>query len=381
MRIAIDASNIRTGGGVTHLKNILEEVQPKEHFIERVIVWGGNTPLDNLPSKPWLELCNISCLNKSLPQRLLWQQTKLRELALENCDLLFVPGGLYLGGFRPYVSMFQNMQIFESKERLREGISSKWLRLQLLMFAQSHTFQNASGLICLSEYSWNYLTQFYPHLTSQKIIKLIPHGSSNLGVNYSATQNKQFLKEENFRILYVSTVKKYKHQWNLIDAVGELRKEGIILELHLVGGADSKALGKMYEAIYRNKADKEYIYYHGNLPYEETLKWYNKANLFVFASTCESFGISLVEAMSAGLPVASSDRGPMPEVLKDSGLYFNPESIPSIKRCLRHLIKSPNLMKTLAGKAKKYSQSYSWKKCAYETFAFLRSVYEKDRTD
>ena len=214
-------------------------------------------------------------------------------------------------------------------------------------------------------------------MTNQKLIKLISHGTNNFGKNYSVTLEKKILKDDTFRILYVSTVKKYKHQWNLIDAVGALRKDGILLELHLVGGADPKAYNKMYDAIKRNTNDKKYIFYHGNLSYEKTLEWYNKANLFVFPSTCESFGIILLEAMSAGLPIASSDRGPMPEVLKDAGLYFNPESISSIKLCLRYLIENPNLMKTLGRKAKKYSQSYSWKKCAYETFAFLRSVYEK----
>ena len=83
--------------------------------------------------------------------------------------------------------------------------------------------------------------------------------------------------------------------------------------------------------------------------------------------------------MAAGLPIASSDRGPIPEVLKDAGLYFNPESVSSIKNCLQYMIENPNLLQSLSAKAKQYSQAYSWKKCADETFAFLSSVYEKNR--
>ena len=179
------------------------------------------------------------------------------------------------------------------------------------------------------------------------------------------------------RLLYVSTVKKYKHQWNLIDAVGLLRKEGTPIELHLVGGGDSQALNLMLDAIHRNKSDKNFIFYHGSLPYKETLEWYHKADMFVFPSTCENLPIILLEAMTAGLPIASSDRGPMPEVLKDAGLYFNPESVTSIKNCLRYMIENPNLRKRLGAKAKQYSLAYSWKKCADETFAFLRSIYKK----
>ncbi|SVD41868.1 uncharacterized protein METZ01_LOCUS394722, partial [marine metagenome] len=150
MRLGIDASNVRSGGGIIHLQKILEQAEPEAHLISRVIVWGGDAPLDNLPDKPWLELRKISNLNQQIPQRIFWQQTKLGKLATESCDLLFVTGGIYLGGFRPYVSMFQNMQIFESKERSREGFSREWVRLCLLKYAQSKTFRDASGLICLS---------------------------------------------------------------------------------------------------------------------------------------------------------------------------------------------------------------------------------------
>ena len=82
--------------------------------------------------------------------------------------------------------------------------------------------------------------------------------------------------------------------------------------------------------------------------------------------------------MTAGLPIASSGQGLMPEVLKDAGLYFNPESVTSIKNCLRYMIENPNLLLSLGAKAKQYSQAYSWKKCADETFAFLSSVHERN---
>jgi glycosyltransferase involved in cell wall biosynthesis len=301
-------------------------------------------------------------------------------LAHEDCDLLFVPGGLYLGGFSPYVTMFQNMQIFETKERDREGFSKEWLRLSLLKWAQSRTFREASGLICLSEYSHNYLAQHHSFLIDQTPVQLIPHGTEKVKNGHILSEIKINPINGSIRLLYVSTVKKYKHQWNLIDAVGLLRKEGISVELHLVGGGDSQALEIMRDAIHRNKSEKSFIFYHGSLPYEQTLEWYHKADIFVFPSTCETFGISLLEAMTAGLPIASSERGPMPEVLKDAGLYFNPESVNSIKNCLRYMIENPDLMQSLGSKAKKYSKNYSWEKCADETFAFLSNVYEKNNT-
>ena len=129
---------------------------------------------------------------------------------------------------------------------------------------------------------------------------------SRFRVNIQCQSKKKNTNNETLRLLYVSTVKKYKHQWNLIDAVGLLRKDGIPIELHLVGGGDSPALNLMQDAIHRNKSDKNFIFYHGILPNEQTLEWYLKADIFVFPSSCETFGISLLEAMTAGLPIASS---------------------------------------------------------------------------
>ena len=278
-----------------------------------------------------------------------------------------------MGSFRPYVTMFQNMQIFETKERNRET-NKEWLRLKLLQLVQSQTFQKASGLICLSEYARNYLTQHHPQLIARTPVQLIFHGTENFRNENSVLRNQSSNGPQIPRILYVSTVKKYKHQWTLIDAIGLLREEGIPIELHLVGGGDTQSLSWMRNAIQRNDSEREFIFVHGSLSYEETVEWYRKVDMFVFPSTCETFGISLLEAMTAGLSIASSDRGPMPEVLKDAGLYFNPESVTSIKNCLRYMIENPNLRQCLGAKAKQYSQTYSWKKCANETFGFLRRI-------
>jgi len=377
MILGVDASNIRAGGGVTHLQNILEYLDPKQFDITKVIVWGGGNPLDRLPRKPWLDLREVSTLNSSLHKRLLWQQIELGRLAHKNCDLLFSPGGLYLGDFRPYVTMFQNMQIFETKERNRENYR-EWLRLKLLQLAQGQTFRKASGLICLSEYTRNYLIQNHPRLVTKTPVQLIAHGADSYQVEPILCDHENF-EQKSLKFLYVSTVKKYKHQWNLIDAVGLLSKEGFSIELHIIGDGDIQALSWMRTSMERNDPDGQYIFYHGALPHKETLSWYNKVDVFVFPSTCETFGISLLEAMTAGLPIASSDRGPLPEVLKDSGLYFNPESVVSIKNCLQYLIDRPELRNKLADKAQSYSHRYSWKKCSNETFSFLRYIYEENK--
>ena len=69
------------------------------------------------------------------------------------------------------------------------------------------------------------------------------------------------------------------------------------------------------------------------------------------------------------LPMAWSHIGPMPEVLGDAGIYFDPEAANSIARALRELIESPDLRAQLA-----QAQAFSWKRCADETFGFLARI-------
>ena len=92
---------------------------------------------------------------------------------------------------------------------------------------------------------------------------------------------------------------------------------------------------------------------------------------FIFASSCENLPIILLEAMASHLPIACSNRLPMPEVLGDTGVYFDPEDITSITNALRELLVSSELRKVKAKKAKERSIQYTWGRCANDTFEFL----------
>ena len=369
MKLAIDASNIKAGGGIVYLQNLLQYADPYIHDIQKVVVYGGRKPLENLPQKNWLDLREIPILNRSFLHRLQWQKSQLGRIVKQEKALLFVPGGLYLERYLPFVTMFQNMQVFEKPEKNREYFSKAWLRLHLLQIGQSKTFSNCSGLILLSEHSQNYLRQFYPYLLKDSQVSIIPHGISQI-----KKQPRDYEFKHKIRLLYVSTVKQYKHQWQLIEAVACLKKQGFPIELHLIGSCDRPALKRMNEAIQNNSSLGEFVKYYGELSHNETLNWYENVDLFAFPSSCEALPIILLEAMAAGLPIACSDRGPMPEVLQDAGIYFNPDQQDSIAESLKLLLKDKSLRKNLGIKARLLSKKFSWERCAHETFSFLGSI-------
>ena len=84
--------------------------------------------------------------------------------------------------------------------------------------------------------------------------------------------------------------------------------------------------------------------------------------------------VTLLEAMAAGLPIACSSRGPMPEVLEDGGVYFDSEDPDSIAAAIEDLITDPRKRTRLAARAKELSHQYSCPRCARETFSFIAQI-------
>ncbi len=376
MILGIDASNIRGGGGVTHLVELLKAANPIQYGFEKVYIWGGKYTLDCIDDRNWLQKREENFLNKSLPYRVFWQKFILSKRAVElSCDILFIPGSSYSGNFRPYATLSQNLLPFEWKEMKRYGFSWQLIRLILLRIVQSSTFKKADGVIFLTNYAKKCILNLIG--TTTGINTIIPHGI-NLDFEKDVKLQKDIIlytKENPFRLLYVSMIDMYKHQWNVCRAVANLYNKGFHLRLDLIGPAYKPALKKLNQSL--ESLNNYPIFYQGQIQHKDLKDWYSKADLFVFASSCENMPIILMESMVAGLPIASSDFGPMPEVLENNGVYFNPEDSESISSSIQILIDSKELRTKMAKKSHASIKTYSWQKCANDTFQFLQDVIQK----
>ena len=116
------------------------------------------------------------------------------------------------------------------------------------------------------------------------------------------------------------------------------------------------------------------VCYHGEIPYKELHQQYKKADLGVFASSCENLPNIFLDTMASGWPSAWSKKVPMPEVLGKDWVYFDPEQPANIIRALRQLIESPLLRKELSQVSYATTQKYSWQRSVYEKFGFLLVV-------
>ena len=112
----------------------------------------------------------------------------------------------------------------------------------------------------------------------------------------------------------------------------------------------------------------------GHKNQQDLPKLISKSDIFIFASSCENMPNTLVEGMAIGMPIACSDRGPMPEILEDGGVYFDPEDEVSISKCIEKIITDREIREKIAARAKILSKKYSWEKCSDDTFSNLIKI-------
>jgi glycosyltransferase involved in cell wall biosynthesis len=370
--VGIDASRNRSGGSKVHLRGILQDADPVAHGIREVHVWSYRDLLDALPDYAWLVKHNPSAVQRSLPHQVWWQYHSLpREAKASGCDVLLNTDAGSVCGFRPGVVMSRDMLSYEPGAARRYGWSKARLRLILLRYLQARSLRRADGAIFLTNYAARVIQGFTGVLPHSRII---PHGVSAAFRHLTARGVWSEAPGRTIRCLYISNAAMYKHQWTVVRAIGDLRRRGYGLSLTLAGGGSGRAQALLDRAIEETDPRRDFVQTIGAVRHDDIPSLLSAADLFIFASSCENMPNTLLEAMASGLPIACSDRGPMPEVLGDGGAYFDPENASSIAAAVERIVISPEFRMSIAKRAKALSEQYSWARCGSETWQFLRAI-------
>ncbi len=216
------------------------------------------------------------------------------------------------------------------------------------------------------------------HSTKKDIIELfsIPEDRINvvhIGVNKDFKPLSGAKDHERPFILFVGTLEKRKNIEGLIDAYAlAVKQEGISHDLVIAGRK-----GWLYDGIFR-KVRKERlegrVKFIFDISQEELPGLYSAAELFVYPSFYEGFGLPVLESMACGTPVITSNVSSLPEVAGDAAVLVDPKDTSTLAVKIAGVLKDPSLRRAMSQKGLLRARQFTWDKCARETLDVYRSV-------
>lgn len=148
------------------------------------------------------------------------------------------------------------------------------------------------------------------------------------------------------------------------------------LPLLIAGGSGWKS-DALKTRIQRMEAEGK-VKYLGYVEETKLPELYQNALGFIFASWHEGFGLPILEAMSHGCPVISSDRASLPEVGGEAPIYIDPSQPEQIAEAMLRLESEAHLADKLAGYGLQQAEKFTWRSAAEQTLAFYNTVMETD---
>ncbi|MCX6624032.1 MAG: glycosyltransferase family 1 protein [Acidobacteria bacterium] len=360
-----------SGGYIRYLNGLLG-TSAASSDVQVSLLCSPSLPKEVGPLDPGVHVITVPSLKSSISGQF-WERTQFSKVVRElRPDVLFYSSGSIVGGVTgvPVVAPCHSLLYFDDTEYGKYRYSKVWWRnLRRMRKRHRALYPEAAGVIFFSPYSQKLVVGNVPGI---KRWAVIPHG---VETQFLADTPTPTIERSPRNILYASTVAMYKHQWNVVRAIKQLRESsGEDYQLFLAGGdADGLGWRKLQQVLDQEQA-RSFTHVLGGVSHAAMASLYRKADLFVYASSCEAFGITLLEAMASGLPIACSRRTGLPDLLRDSGVYFDPEDSSQIASAVAQLCADKMKRRQYAERAMRYAREYTWSRCAERTFEFLRDV-------
>ena len=176
-------------------------------------------------------------------------------------------------------------------------------------------------------------------------------------------------------ILYVGTLEPRKNIPSLIKAFYKLKKKNLQYKL-VIAGKKGWKYKEIFETIDKLNLQSDVVFT-GYVPDEDLPALYNAADLFVYPSVYEGFGLPPLEAMACGTPVITSNTSSLPEVVGDAGIMVDPYDVDRLADAMQEVLTDEGLRADMTKKGLGRAKMFSWEKCARETLRVYEEVYNE----
>lgn len=239
----------------------------------------------------------------------------------------------------------------------------------------------AAHVICVSQYTKKTLQEQY-NIPDEKIT-VIPLAAAEVFQPDPAVKQTVAARELLYRfnltpntklILYVGSEHPRKNLKVLLEAVARVRQHIPDVVVLKVGDAGLAAGRQQFLADLDRLGLRQNVRFVGKAD-DETLKLlYNIADIFVFPSTFEGFGIPPLEAMACGCPVVCSNATSLPEVVGDAALTHNPNDVDAFASSITKVLTTPALAQDLRQRGLARAAQFNWRDIAERTLAVYRQA-------
>lgn len=177
-------------------------------------------------------------------------------------------------------------------------------------------------------------------------------------------------------ILYVGSFMKHKNIPSLIKAFYKFRQSDYYLynpyKLVFVG-AKKWQYREILEMVYELNL-KDDVVFLGSIPDDDLPAIYNAANLFVYPSIYEGFGLPPLEAMACGCPVITSNTSSLPEVVGNAAVLVDTSNIDDLVDSIYQVLANDDLKRTIVKRGLERAKCFNWRICAEETLEVYKSL-------
>lgn len=224
--------------------------------------------------------------------------------------------------------------------------------------------RKARRIATVSEYSKNDIAKTY-RLTTEKMD--VVYDGCNENFRPYSNEEQRMIREKYTQgvpyFLFVGALHPRKNVAGLLKAFDVFKAETGRMEKLLIVGGEMHKTGEISET-WQKMRFKNDVVFTGRVAQEEVYGIFGAALSLVFVPFFEGFGIPILEAMSAGVPVICSNTTSMPEVGSDAVLYVDPENIGQIANAMEKIVSDSELRNELIDKGFRHKMNFSWDKTA-----------------
>jgi glycosyltransferase involved in cell wall biosynthesis len=316
------------------------------HRLLRPLGWDVRTFFTTYPLAADLEMGVLTHLTAQQMATLLWLRPGLHPVVVTVHDIV------------PYLTRRQRgMQAYGS-------IWERWLDI-----LATRALARADILIADSAYTRETVVQAlgYP----AECIRVVP-----LGVDHTLFRPRPVPPDFDARygldprgryMLYVGSENPRKNLPFLLRAFARLRQALPDVRLIRVGAVQYLPQARILQEQMERLGLPDAVIHYPSVPDEDLALFYNRADLFVFPSLYEGFGLPALEAMACGTPVVCSDAASLPEVVGDAALRVSPSDEEGWAEAMRRALTDVSLREELRVRGLERARAFTWEQTAQET--------------